>query len=65
MESNGEQGKVNVSDATKKTLEKLIRHPYTFIQGEEVEIKALNRKVDAYFLELDENNNEFGDPFDN
>jgi hypothetical protein len=46
-------------------LEKLIRHPYIFSKGEEVEIKALNRKVDAYFIELDENQNEFGDPFDN
>ena len=53
MESSGKEDAVHVSEATKAMLESspLGAKKYRFIEDEVVEIKALDSKVNTYFLE--------------
>ena len=52
MESNGAPGRVNVSETTKELLDDLDKHNYSFEFNKDIEIKALNKTIKSYFLDL-------------
>lgn len=54
MESNGEPGRVMISEDTKILLEKHIPDKYKFTFNTEVFISAANRHFKTYFAEADD-----------
>lgn len=54
MESNGQQDRIHISQSSKDLLDKVNQTGrYMFTENGEVEIKALNRKVNSYFVDKD------------
>lgn len=54
MESNGESGRVMVSEDTKLLLEKHFLDKYTFEYNKEVFISAANRHFKTYFADAND-----------
>lgn len=52
MESCGEAGKINVSDATRVFLQKYSMDNYSFAPNKEIAIKAIQKKYMSYFLSV-------------
>lgn len=52
MESCGEAGKINVSDATKEFLQEYNLGSYNFTPNKEIVIKAIDKKYMSYFLSV-------------
>lgn len=50
MESNGEAGKINVSENTKNIIMKNFPDNFMFQENTEVFISSLNEKVKSYFV---------------
>ncbi|CAD8169381.1 unnamed protein product [Paramecium pentaurelia] len=63
MESNGERGKVQVSEETKQLLESTFPDQFLFTFNKEVEFKWINRKTKGYFIEpvRNDSNDDFED----
>ncbi|CAD8192211.1 unnamed protein product [Paramecium pentaurelia] len=62
MESNGERGRVQVSEETKQLLESQYPDTFNFIHNKLIEFKSINRQTNGYFVEkndsgFDESNN--------
>lgn len=53
MESGGEEGKINVSEQTRKLLELNENSHYTFTENKEIYIKSSNTKYKSFFLNFD------------
>jgi hypothetical protein len=53
MESNGQQDRIQISESSKQLLDIINQdNRYIFTPGEEpVEIKALNKSVNSYFVD--------------
>ena len=65
MESNGVEGKVAVSEATKILLEKDTETPFIFEKHKDVECKNMKKPVPSYLIseikeevEIEQNNSE-------
>lgn len=58
MESNGEKGRVLVSERTKELLETKYNHFIFEKKAEDVVCKSINQVVPAYFVSLDINKME-------
>jgi class 3 adenylate cyclase len=54
MESNGEPGRVMISEDTKVILEQQFPEKYAFTYNTEVFISAANRHVKTYFAEYND-----------
>lgn len=54
MESNGLPGKVSVSETTRSLLEQVEMANYTFTDNQVVYLKSSDRKVNSYFINLDQ-----------
>ena len=54
MESNGEAGKIAVSEETKEILESYLPGVYRFVEGKEVAIPQVDKSVKLYFLEVND-----------
>ena len=52
MESNGEAGKIAVSEETKEILESYLPGVYHFIEGKEILISQVDKNVKLYFLDV-------------
>ena len=53
MESNGEKGKICVSQATREYLDKLDTYRMGFEEHKTIEIEKLGEKIKSYFVKLD------------
>ncbi|CAK69401.1 unnamed protein product (macronuclear) [Paramecium tetraurelia] len=51
MESNGEKGRVQVSEETKQLLESQYPESFNFIHNKLIEFKSINRQTHGYFVE--------------
>ena len=54
MESNGEAGSICVSETTRALLEQVEMANYTFTENQVIHIKSSDRKVNSYFMNLDQ-----------
>ncbi|CAD8108619.1 unnamed protein product [Paramecium sonneborni] len=61
MESNGERGRVQVSEETKRLLEAQYPGAFNFIHNKLIEFKSINRQTNGYFVEPQKNDSEFDD----
>ncbi|CAD8166458.1 unnamed protein product [Paramecium pentaurelia] len=63
MESNGERGKVQVSEDTKQLLEQSYPDQFLFTFNKEVEFKSISRKTKGYFIDpiKNDSNEDFDD----
>ncbi|CAD8202997.1 unnamed protein product [Paramecium octaurelia] len=63
MESNGERGKVQVSEETKQLLEQSYPDQFLFTFNKEVEFKSISRKTQGYFIDpiKNDSNQDFHD----
>ena len=50
MESGGEAGKINISEVTKRLLEKKFAGIYNFTYNKTIEAKAIKRSYKSYFI---------------
>ncbi len=50
MESNGEKGRVMISEDTKNLVESSFGDEFVFEFGKEVEVAVANRKIKTYFV---------------
>jgi phospholipid-translocating ATPase len=51
MESSGEEGRVMVSNETKRMVERSDSHPFKFIKHKDVELSKFNMIVPAFLVE--------------
>ena len=61
MESNGKEGMIQVSETTKKILEKAFPNLYRFEKHKDIEVPTLGEKITGYLVYADETEHEFGD----
>jgi len=61
MESNGENGKVMVSEATKKLLEESFPNEFNFTFKETVHIKQTSKDIDGFLISFNENESVYDD----
>ncbi|CAD8181905.1 unnamed protein product [Paramecium octaurelia] len=61
MESNGEKGRVQVSEETKQLLEVQYPGAFSFIHNKLIEFKSINRQTNGYFVEPQKNDSGFDD----
>lgn len=52
MESNGEKGRVQVSEETKILLESKFAGAFIFTHNKLIEFKSINRQTNGYFIDL-------------
>ena len=55
MESNGEKGRVQVSEETKQLLEAAFPDSFTYSFNKLIEFKSINRKTNGYFIDPTKN----------
>lgn len=53
MESGGAEGKINVSEQTKKLLESNENCNYTFSENKSIHVKSSNTTYQSFFLNFD------------
>jgi class 3 adenylate cyclase len=54
MESNGQPGNICVSETTRSLLEQVEMANYTFTDNQVIHLKSSDRKVNSYFMNLDQ-----------
>jgi phospholipid-translocating ATPase len=54
MESNGEAGKIAVSESTKDIIESFVPGDFTFCEAKEVKISSLSKSIKMFFVTKDE-----------
>lgn len=54
MESNGQPGNICVSETTRALLEQVEMANYTFTDNQVIHLKSSDRKVNSYFMNLDQ-----------
>lgn len=63
MESNGERGRVQVSEETKQMLEAAFPDMFSYSFNKMIEFKSINRKTNGYFIDIvrNDSNDAFED----